>query len=499
MDMSRDWRLEIGDYVAPVISILQSPISFFMRTRNRLSTLLVILFLLLGLSSLAAASYLLAQEAYVVMDGDQQVARLSGRYRTVAEVLMAARVTLRPEDVVSPPLAAPPATTITIQRARAVTVRTAVGVHTYFSQQPNLAAFLAEIDLTLPTDVPVFADGVRVTVDALPTRPLPHTVEIGKFVTITIHDGRQRQTVRTGATTVGAAVAAAGITLQSLDSTEPPPHNPLTDGLTITVRRAFNVTILVDGRTITTRTPHVNAQEVLADNGITLIGHDYVLPGPETALSPDATIQVVRVTEDFRLADQPIDYQTIYQADGRLEIDTRQIVSPGVPGILRQRIRVRYENGTAVSETVDGEWVAREPETEVVGYGTKIVTRVLNTPDGGLQYWRVVTMRVTSYHAGSSGKPLDAPDYGITASGLPAQQGVVAVDRAIVPWRSWVYVPGYGVGYAGDTGGGVHGRWIDLGYAEDAYIPWSGTVDVYYLTPIPPLEDINFLLPEALP
>ncbi|MCL4267440.1 MAG: DUF348 domain-containing protein [Anaerolineae bacterium] len=470
-----------------------------MHTRNHLSTLLVILFLLLGMSSLAAAGYLLAQEVYVVMDGDQQVARLSGRYRTVAEVLAAARVTLRPEDVVSPPLEAPPATTITIQRARAVTVRTATGVQTYFSQQPNLAAFLAEIDLTLPTDVPIFADGVRVTVDALATRPLPHTVEIGKFATITIHDGRQRQTVRTGATTVGTAVAAAGITLQPLDSTEPPPHTLLSDGLTITVRRAFNVTILVDGRTITTRTAHVNAQEVLADNGITLIGHDYVLPGPETALSPDATIQVVRVTEDFRLADQPIDYQTIYQADGRLEIDTRQIVSPGVPGILRQRIRVRYENGTAVSETVDGEWVAREPVTEVVGYGTKIVTRVLNTPDGGLQYWRVVTMRVTSYHAGSSGKPLDAPDYGITASGLPAQQGVVAVDRAIVPWRSWVYVPGYGVGYAGDTGGGVHGRWIDLGYAEDAYIPWSGTVDVYYLTPIPPLEDINFLLPEALP
>lgn len=470
-----------------------------MRTRNRLSTALVILFLLLGLASLAAAGYMLAQEEYVVMDGDQQIARLTGRYRTVAEVLAAARVTLRPEDVVIPPQKDPPATTISIQRARAVTVRTAVGVHTYFSHQPHLAGFLAEIGLNPAADVPIFADGVRVPVEALPTRPLPHTLEIGKFVTITIHDGRQRQTVRTGATTVGTAVAAAGITLQPLDSTEPAPHTPLTEGLTITVRRAFNVTILVDGRTITTRTAHTNALDVLADSGVTLIGSDYALPGPETPLQPNATIQVVRVTEDFRLADEPIAYQTIYQADERLEIDTQQVVSPGIAGILRQRIRVRYENGVAVSETVDGEWVAREPVTEVVGYGTKIVTRILNTPDGALQYWRVVTMRVTSYHAGSSGKPLEAPDYGITASGLPAQKGVVAVDRAIVPWRTWVYVPGYGVGYAGDTGGGVHGRWIDLGYAEDAYIPWSGTVDVYYLTPIPPLEDINFLLPEALP
>jgi uncharacterized protein YabE (DUF348 family) len=470
-----------------------------MRTHFRTSTILVFLFLFLGVVSLAAAGYLLAQEEYVVWDGEQPITEVSGRYRTVADVLAAAGIALRPEDTVYPPLNAPPVARITIHRARAVTVHTADGRHTYFSQQPNLAAFLAEIGLTLPVGVPVFADGVGVTADALTSRPLPATLEIGKFFTITILDGRQRQTIRTNAATVGTAVQQAGIILQPLDSTDPPPEAPLHDNLTITMRRAFNVTILVDGRTITTRTAHPNALDVLADMGITLVGNDYTRPGPETPLSPDTVIAVVRVTEDFRLADQPIAYQTIYQADERLEIDTRQIISPGVPGIMRQRIRVRYENGTAVSETVDGEWTAKEPVTEVVGYGTKIVPRILNTPDGAVEYWRVVKMRVTSYHAGSSGKPLEAPDYGITASGLPAQKGVVAVDRAIIPWRTWVYVPGYGVGYAGDTGGGVHGRWIDLGYAEDAYIPWSGYVDVYYLTPIPPLEDINFLLPEELP
>ncbi|HUM71337.1 MAG TPA: ubiquitin-like domain-containing protein, partial [Chloroflexota bacterium] len=69
----------------------------------------------------------------------------------------------------------------------------------------------------------------------------------------------------------------AGIRLQPLDSTEPPPHTPLTAGMTITVRRAFNVTISVDGRTITTRTAHANALDVLADSGVVLIGSDYAL------------------------------------------------------------------------------------------------------------------------------------------------------------------------------------------------------------------------------
>jgi 3D (Asp-Asp-Asp) domain-containing protein len=108
-------------------------------------------------------------------------------------------------------------------------------------------------------------------------------------------------------------------------------------------------------------------------------------------------------------------------------------------------------------------------------------------------------MRVTSYTAASSGKEPGDPGYGLTASGHQAGTGIVAVDRAVVPFRSDVYVPGYGVGFVGDTGGGVRGRWIDLGYHEDDYVSWSGYVDVYYLTPVPAPEDINYLLPTALP
>ena len=108
-------------------------------------------------------------------------------------------------------------------------------------------------------------------------------------------------------------------------------------------------------------------------------------------------------------------------------------------------------------------------------------------------------MRVTSYTAATSGKAPDHPAYGITASGVLAGKGVVAVDRSVVPWRSDVYVEGYGVGFVGDTGGGVIGRWIDLGYDEDNFEWWAGYTDVYYLTPVPPTDKINYLIPTTLP
>jgi 3D (Asp-Asp-Asp) domain-containing protein len=48
-----------------------------------------------------------------------------------------------------------------------------------------------------------------------------------------------------------------------------------------------------------------------------------------------------------------------------------------------------------------------------------------------------------------------------------------------------MYVPGYGYAEAADTGGGVKGRWIDLGYEDDNWVSWSGNVTVYFLTPVP--------------
>lgn len=323
--------------------------------------------------------------------------------------------------------------------------------------------------------------------------------ELGPAQTITIWHGESRLTRRTTAQTVGAALTEAGVALYAGDQVEPPQNSPVTAGMVIRVQPSFPVTIGVDGRLMQIRTHHTNPLQAVATAGITLVGDDYTTPGPDTLLRPGGHIQVVRVSEDFRLQEVEIPFTTIWQADPTLDLDSQTILSPGLPGLQRNRLRVRYENGVEVGYVVDAQWIEREPISQIVGYGTKITIRQVQTEQGMRDYWRVVRMRVTSYTAASSGKEPDAPDYGITASGLPAGKGVVAVDRSVVPWRSQVFVPGYGLAIVGDTGGGVIGRWIDLGYEEETFVAWSGYVDVYYLTPVPPAADINYILPSELP
>jgi resuscitation-promoting factor RpfB len=447
-----------------------------------------------------AAGYIAVQPSYTIyVDGAPQ--RVSGSYETVGEVLAAAGVSVRPEDRVEPAPGALASAKEAIQvlRAKPVTVRTEMGSKTYWSHQHTVAAFIAEAGIQVDRTDQLAGDGRPIAFNALESTALPDVLEIGNFVTVTIEDGERQQTLRTAAQTVGAVLQEAGIAIYAADGVEPPLGTWLAPGLLIQVRRSMPLTIRVDGRAIQTRSHHANARDVLAEAGFGLVGLDYVRPGPEVRLEPGATVEVVRVTEDFRLEDQPIPYETHWQPTDQLEIDSRALLQSGTPGIMRQRVRVRYENGIEVSQTPDAQWVAREPVDEIIGYGTQIVVRAVETPEGFLEYWRVVRMRVTSYTAASSGKPPDHPAYGITASGLRAGTGIVAVDPRVVPFRTWVYIPGYGTGYAGDTGGGVKGRWIDLGYSQGEYKSWSGYVDVYYLTPVPEPDDINYLIPTALP
>jgi 3D (Asp-Asp-Asp) domain-containing protein len=104
-------------------------------------------------------------------------------------------------------------------------------------------------------------------------------------------------------------------------------------------------------------------------------------------------------------------------------------------------------------------------------------------------------MLATSYSAATSGVSKSNPHYGRTATGLKMRDGIVAVDPQLVSLGSEVYVPGYGVGFAGDIGGAVKGKRIDLGYADETLQLWYRWVDVYLLTPVPPADQIDYTLP----
>lgn len=86
----------------------------------------------------------------------------------------------------------------------------------------------------------------------------------------------------------------------------------------------------------------------------------------------------------------------------------------------------------------------------------EVPENVVETAQGYLPYSQVMSMEATAY------LPTDGSAEGLTAMGIPATYGIVAVDPDVIPLGSRVYIPGYGEALAADTGGAIYGYRIDL-------------------------------------
>lgn len=95
---------------------------------------------------------------------------------------------------------------------------------------------------------------------------------------------------------------------------------------------------------------------------------------------------------------------------------------------------------------------------------------------------------VTWYTADTCGKTPEHPAYGVTASGLPVEEGVTcAVDRSVIPLFSTVYVE-YADGTVGTfraTDTGVKGDWVDIYTPDYDYAVRCGLqkLTVYWTAP----------------
>jgi uncharacterized protein YabE (DUF348 family) len=437
----------------------------------------------------------------ITIQADGALRRVHTHAPTVRAALYEAGIALDVEDAVQPALdaALAPNMVITVQRAATVRVEADGQAHSLRTQLTDPEQILSALNITLnPTDA-VWVDGMEMTQRAGAPRRGVSTIVVRRAVPVSVSEGGAFFAFGTPARTVGEALWQAGLQLYRADLVRPALDAPITPHLAIHITRANPITIQADGRIVQTRTQNSVVGEVLAEVGVPLVGLDYAIPAADQPVPADGLIRVVRVREDVLTEQEFIPFETVYQAMPDKEIDVVQTLQTGVDGAKRRFIRVRYEDGLEVSRVTENESVAQTPAPQVIGYGTNIVIRTLATPDGVIEYWRSYTMYATSYSPARAGTPKTARNYGRTASGKLLVKGMVAIDRSMMPFGTRLYVPGYGFAVAEDTGGGVKGRWIDLGYDDHNYVTWHQVVTVYFLTPVPPADQIRWIIPSTGP
>lgn len=458
----------------------------------------------------------------IVVDG--VVMRVHTNQATVATILHDAGVTVYPEDRVAPPLNTliEDGDGIRVDRARPVVVNVDGQTIRTRSLKNSPADILADLGIALSPYDKLIVDSLPVqatspssagrlatvmlsnraspltrVVDRDMAPPAPRNITVQRAVSLMVRSTDAAPvTLHTTLPTVGEAFREAGMTLYLADKIQPDLGTPVHDGQLVTIDRAVPVTIMADSRHLHTRTHSKTVADALAESGLSLEGLDYTDPAPNTPLARDMTIHVVRVAETFSIEQEPVSFEVQWMPDPDMEIDNQDLRQAGENGVLQKRIRVRYEDGKEVGRQLEDSGIIRPPKTKIIAYGTKIVVRTMDTPDGPVEYWRKVRMLATSYSASTAGTPTSAKYYGRTALGWTMRFGIVAVDPRVVKLGSRVYVFNYGIGDAGDTGGAIKGRRIDLGYDDDdpRVWRWHHWVDVYQLTPVP--DNVQYVLPD---
>lgn len=433
-----------------------------------------------------------ARTVHLEINGSESSLRTHAR--TVMAALRDGGVTLRDEDQVQPSASEKliPGMTIRVQNAREVTIHTGGEIEKVLTTESSPENILLE------AGVRVFpGDQLEVTMwvsgDQVPKFPL--SVQLHQGVALEIIDAGTSIPVRSAAVTVGEVLWDVGIILYEGDHVEPHPGASVSAGDRIEIVRSQPLVFETDGEVVHTRAAGKTVGEALAHSGIALTGLDYAIPDVDGPIPGDGRIRVVRVRENILYEMEPIPFGTVYQPADTLELDMLQVISTGSYGVVAKRIRLRIEDGVEVERSVDEAVHLIEPKPRVVGYGTKIVIRTLSTASGTIEYWRAIPVYATAYSPCRSGV---SECYPLTASGRPVTRGMVAVIRS---WynqmRGWpVFIPAYGSGSIEDIGAGFADKdWIDLGFTDDDFEAWHSWTTLYFLTPVPPLDSIPWILP----
>lgn len=467
-----------------------------------------------GLAALALISFLAfvvlpSRSVRIAVDGD--VTTVSSRAASDVAVVEDAGIELQPGDRVE--------TTgddaLAVRRATEATLEVDGRTFALRTQAQTIEELLTEAQVPLSDQDSILQNRVFVSPDAPlePASPLatrspaggsstaepgsePVALEVRRAVPFTVvEDGHEIQ-LHSSRETVATALRDVGVRLGPGDRVEPALHRELTAGLEVHVQHAIPVTVSLPSGRATLYSLASTVAEALAEGDVELPSQYRVQPPAETPLQAGLVINIVGISEEQELEEERIESETVYQPDPSLPWGEERVV-PGHDGVRYRQYSVVYEDGQLISRELVAEWYDPEPVDTVVYYSTAEAPPPTPTappapapapaPSGvpdGLNVLDVLNVYATWYNPASAGKPPSDPGYGITATGVPVDYGVVAVDPSVIPLGTQMYIPGYGYGVAADTGGAISGYMIDLGYPDGVVPDWvTGWVDIYILGP----------------
>ena len=248
--------------------------------------------------------------------------------------------------------------------------------------------------------------------------------------------------------------------------------------ITLSIARAFPTYVYADGEKEVVLLAKGTVADALKKAGITCGDEDIVDQPLDQALESGMEIRVDRVCTKTVEETEKIEYDTKKVRTDDLYVGNSREIQKGKNGEKKLTYAVTYVNGKEAERKLISEEITEEPVERILEIGSKIKSSFKTTSSTPKNYVKRMAMECTAYAAGGS-----------TATGRPAQWGVIAVDPKVIPLGTRVYVESadgkyiYGEAIAADTGGAIKGNIIDIcvNSRAEAYRFGRRTVNVYIL------------------
>jgi len=246
--------------------------------------------------------------------------------------------------------------------------------------------------------------------------------------------------------------------------------------LTAGAGSAKHVTVFADGQEVRLTTTNSEPAKIISEAGVEMGNYDEYRMST-FRVKDDTEIHIVRaVPVKLEMGGTVREMQTARATVGRL-LDELGIDRTKYQPSLSEDALIR--KGLHIKLRTPEEIAAEEAQAQQAAQEESLALRegYVETSRGAMRYTNVMVMEASAY------LPTDGGGSCVTATGLPATHGVVAVDPDVIPLGTRLYIPGYGVAIAADTGGMIEGDMIDLCMEDydDCMAFGRRDIDVYIL------------------
>ncbi|HEY8992465.1 MAG TPA: ubiquitin-like domain-containing protein [Candidatus Microsaccharimonas sp.] len=204
-----------------------------------------------------------------------------------------------------------------------------------------------------------------------------YQVNIYRARPVTVIDGGIRQKIVTAYQTAEQIVKDAGISLYPEDTTKLSQSDDILAngaGLALTIDRATPFNFTLYGAKSVARTQGATVADMLKEKGITIGVNDRVSVPLTTAVTPDLDVQVWREGKQTITVAEPVTFDTQTIRDADREVGYKAVQTAGVNGSKNVTYEIEIRDGNEVNRTAIASIVTAQSSAQVVVVGSKLPT-----------------------------------------------------------------------------------------------------------------------------